>query len=86
MSNTDNEVAWWGKTRNLMLTCLVAWFVLSFGIHMLAPALNSIVIFGFPLGFYMAAQGSLILFLVLLFWFAAAQNKIDEAHGLAETD
>jgi putative solute:sodium symporter small subunit len=46
--------------------------------------MNNIVILGFPLGFYMAAQGSLIVFVVLIFWFAARQNAIDEEFGVAE--
>lgn len=39
---------------------------------------------GFPLGFYMAAQGSLIVFVVLIFWYSAKQNQIDEECGVAE--
>jgi putative solute:sodium symporter small subunit len=42
------------------------------------------VILGFPLGFYMAAQGSLIVFVVLIFWFAHRQNRIDAEFGVAE--
>jgi putative solute:sodium symporter small subunit len=42
------------------------------------------VIIGFPLGFYMAAQGSLIIFVILIFWFAKKQNQIDEEAGLHE--
>ncbi len=75
---------YWRKTKSLMITSLVIWFVFSFGIHFFAGALNSIVIFGFPMGFYMAAQGSLIVFVVLIFWFANQQNKIDEEFGVAE--
>ena len=41
---------------------------------------------GFPLGFYMAAQGSLIVFVVMLFVFAKQQDKIDRQHGVAEDD
>ncbi len=67
-----------------MITCLVVWFIFGFGIHAFASTLNTIVIFGFPLGFYMAAQGSLIVFVALLFWFAKAQDKIDHEHGFAE--
>jgi putative solute:sodium symporter small subunit len=43
-----------------------------------------IPILGFPLGFYMAAQGSLIAFVVMLFIFARKQDKIDRDHGYAE--
>lgn len=81
---SDREVAWWGKTRNLMITMLVIWAVFSFFIHFFVKALNAIVIFGFPLGFYMAAQGSLIVFVVMLFWFAGRQDAIDRDHGVAE--
>jgi putative solute:sodium symporter small subunit len=74
----------WRRTRSLMLTILALWFFFSFFVHLFAVQLNNIVILGFPLGFYMAAQGSLIAFVVLCFWNASAQNKIDEEFGVAE--
>ena len=80
----EKQIAHWRKTSRLMWTILFLWFVFSFGIHFFAPALNKIVIAGFPLGFYFAAQGSLIAFVVLCFWNAAAQDKIDEEFGVAE--
>jgi putative solute:sodium symporter small subunit len=76
--------AYWGKTSNLMWTVLAVWFLASFVIHFFAPSLNGIRILGFPLGFYMAAQGSLIIFVVGLFWFARRQNEIDEEFGVQE--
>jgi putative solute:sodium symporter small subunit len=76
----------WNRTRGLMITCLVIWFIFGFGIHFFVRSLNEIVILGFPLGFYMAAQGSLIVFVVLIFWFAAKQNRIDEEFGMAEDE
>jgi putative solute:sodium symporter small subunit len=76
--------AHWRKTSNLMWIMLAIWFVASFGVHLFAPTLNGVTLFGFPLGFYMAAQGSLIIFVVSLFWFASAQNKIDEEFGVQE--
>jgi putative solute:sodium symporter small subunit len=78
------RTAYWDKTRNLMLVVLGLWFVFSFLVHMFVGQLNNVVILGFPLGFYMAAQGSLIAFVVMLFWFAGKQNRIDEEHGMAE--
>lgn len=77
---------YWRRTRNLMWTTLVIWFVFGFLIHFFVNWLNEIVIFGFPLGFYMAAQGSLIVFVILIFWFSAKQNRIDEEHGMAEEE
>jgi putative solute:sodium symporter small subunit len=81
-----NDEAWWGKTKGLMITCLIIWFVFSFLIHFFVNALNTITILGFPLGFYMAAQGSLIAFVILIFWFASKQNSIDREFGVAEDE
>jgi putative solute:sodium symporter small subunit len=69
-----------------MWATLVLWFFFSFVIHYFVPWLNQVVILGFPLGFYMAAQGSLIAFVVIIFWFADRQNKIDEECGMAEEE
>ena len=76
----------WAKTKRLMITTLVIWFVFAFLVHWFADILNGGEIFGFPLGFYMAAQGSLIAFVVLIFWFVHAQNKIDVECGMAEDE
>lgn len=81
---TGNAIEHWHRTRGLMIVSLAIWLVFSFLIHLFAPSLNEITILGFPLGFYMAAQGSLIVFVVLIFWFAAKQNRIDEECGMAE--
>lgn len=92
MSDSANlkqrEEAHWRKTTRLMLTHLGIWFFFGFVIHMFVKPLNNIVIpiLGFPLGFYMAAQGSLIVFVVMLFLFARQQEKIDQEFGFAEED
>ena len=76
--------SYWARTSKLMWIILILWFIFSFGIHLFAPSLNKIKIIGFPLGFYMAAQGSLIAFVVLCFWNAKAQDKIDEEFGVSD--
>jgi len=81
-----NEQAHWSKTTKLMFMHLGVWFFFGYIIHMFVNQLNAIKIpiLGFPLGFYMAAQGSLIVFVVMLFMFAKQQDKIDRDHGYAE--
>jgi putative solute:sodium symporter small subunit len=78
--------AYWDKTRTLMIVTLAIWFFFSFIIHVFVEPLNTIVILGFPLGFYMAAQGSLIAFVILCFWFSSQQDRIDREFGVAEED
>ena len=84
----DNTEAHWRETTRLMLTHLGIWFFFGYIIHMFVVPLNKIVIpiLGFPLGFYMAAQGSLIVFVTMLFLFARQQNKIDRKYGMAEEE
>ena len=82
----SNDEVYWGKTKRLMIVSLVIWAFFGFGIHLFASSLNQIVILGFPLGFYMAAQGSLIVFVIQIFWFARRQDAIDRECGVAEAD
>jgi putative solute:sodium symporter small subunit len=88
ISTPENDRAHWNKTTRLMLTHLGIWFFFGYVIHMFVIPLNTITIpvLNFPLGFYMAAQGSLIVFVVMLFVFAWQQDKIDRDHGVAEDD
>lgn len=81
-----NDTARWSRTRTLAFVCLAIWAVFGFGIHAFAGGLNAVSVFGFPLGYYMAAQGSLIAFVILAFWFGWRQDAIDHEHGVAEDD
>ena len=78
----------WRRTTKLMFIHLGLWIFFGYVVHMFVYPLNKIIIpvLGFPLGFYMAGQGSLIAFVVMLFVFAKQQNKIDRDHGYAEDD
>lgn len=88
MATDSNSEAHWEKTRNLMLKHLAVWAFFGYIVHFFVIPLNyiKIPILQFPLGFYMAAQGSLIAFVVMLFLFARQQDQIDREHGFAEDD
>jgi len=85
-NNLSQQQAHWAKTKNLMIIHLVIWFIFSFVVHWFAPALNKISFLHFPLGYYMAAQGSLIVFVVQLFIFVRQQHKVDVQFGMAEEE
>ncbi len=74
----------WSRTSALMWIMLILWATFSFFIHMFVDQLNTITILGFPLGFYMAAQGSLLAFVIMLCIFAKRQDTIDRQEGVAE--
>ena len=85
MAQTNAE-GHWKATSHLMWIALAIWAFFAFVIHFFVNSLNEIVILGFPLGYYMAAQGSLIIFVILLFWFAGRQDSIDREYGVAEEE
>lgn len=88
MATSDNDNAHWKKTTRLMFMHLGLWLFFGYIVHMFVNVLNKVTvpILGFPLGFYMAAQGSLIAFVVMLFFFARQQDNIDREFGVAEDD
>src|SRR5690606_41457459 len=62
----QGEDRYWRRTSTLMWTMFALWVFFGYVIHLFVDQLNSIQFLGFPLGFYMAAQGSLIAFVVML--------------------
>ena len=83
MSNKEKH---WGKTKNLMIITLIIWFIFSIFIFMFGEELNTASFLGYPLAYYMSAQGSIVVFVVLIFWFANRQEKIDEEFGFTEKE
>ena len=67
-----------------MVLTLVIWFVFGYLIFMFGSSLNSSNFLGYPLAYYMCAQGSIVAFVVLIFWFANKQESIDEEFGFTE--
>ena len=83
MSNKD---AYWNKTKNHMIVTLVLWAFLSLVMFMFGSEINTMSFRGYPLAYYMTAQGSLLAFVILIFWFANRQEKIDDECGFGEED
>jgi putative solute:sodium symporter small subunit len=79
--------AYWSATLGLLTKVLVIWFLVSFGAGILfAPWLNNIHLGGYPLGFWFAQQGSIYVFVVLIFWYARKMNQIDREFDVHEDD
>lgn len=76
---------WRAQIRRIAIL-LAVWAVVAFGLSIFgAPLLNRISFGGVPLGFWMAQQGSIFVFVALIWIYARASDKADEAAGLAET-
>ena len=83
MSNKERH---WEKTKGHMLMTLALWFFFSIVIFLFGAEINSMSFLGYPLAYYMTAQGSLLAFVVMLFWTANKQEKIDEELGFSERE
>lgn len=83
--NSEKRSAYWRSNLRLVGVCLSIWFVCSyvFGI-LLVDQLNTIRLGGFKLGFWFAQQGSIYIFVVLIFFYAWRMNKIDKDHDVHE--
>ena len=75
----------WEKTRGLLFMTLAIWFVFSIGIFFFGAEMESSNFrpFGYPLSYYMTCQGSLGIFVILIFCFAGRKEKIDEVLGFS---
>lgn len=78
--------AYWAENRRLTAITLLIWAAVSFGAAFFVEPLNTVVIFGFPLGYYMGAQGSLIVFVLLIANYARAMNAVDHKYNLHEEE
>jgi len=83
MQLTDKHREYWSRNLRVTSVLLAIWFVVTFVFGWYARELNAINIIG-PLGFYMGAQGSLIIYVVIIWYYAKFMNKLDVEYGVHE--
>jgi putative solute:sodium symporter small subunit len=81
----DKRSAYWRANLRLVAACLIVWFVCSYGFGILfVEELNRIRLGGFKLGFWFAQQGSIYVFVLLIFFYAWRMNKLDRKYDVHE--
>lgn len=81
----DTGKAYWSAVLGLLAKILIIWFVVSFGAGILfAEALNNFKLGGYPLGFWFAHQGSIYIFIALIFYYAKAMGDLDRKFDVHE--
>ncbi len=81
----ENRADYWSANLRLLITLLVLWFVVSYGFGIiLVDVLNTIQIGGYKLGFWFAQQGSMYIFLVLIFIYAIRMGQLDKKFDVQE--
>ncbi len=86
MQLTDKHNEYWHKNLVITAILLSIWFVATFVEAWFARELNTLTFLGFPLGFYMSAQGSLIIYVALIGIYALLMRKLDLEYNVDEGD
>ena len=85
MDNKEKMKAYWQKNLRYLTILLIIWFVSSFGLGILfVDEMNTIRIGGFKLGFWFAQQGSIYIFVLLIFVYVRWMNKLDKEFDVDE--
>ncbi len=85
--NEEQAKAYWSRNLSLMVKLLVVWFVVSYGCGIiLVDVLNQIQIGGYKLGFWFAQQGSIYVFVALIFYYAKKMGDLDREFGVEEDE
>ncbi len=85
MQLTESQKSYWAKNLRITSILLAIWFVATFVMAYFARDL-SFNFFGWPFSFYMAAQGSLIIYVLIIWYYARTMNRLDQEHGVAEEE
>ena len=85
MEDRYSSNAYWKANLRIIYICMAIWALVSYGFGiLLRPLISSIPVGGTDLGFWFAQQGSILVFIVLIFWYAWRMNKLDEEYGVDE--
>lgn len=85
MNDDSSGNAYWAANLRIIKVCLVIWALVSFGFGiLLRPLLSGIKVGGTDLGFWFAQQGSILVFLALIFFYAWRMNRLDAEYGVDE--
>ncbi|MEW6292246.1 MAG: DUF4212 domain-containing protein [Pseudomonadota bacterium] len=85
MQLTEKHKEYWQRNVSLTGVLLAIWFVATFVVSWFARELNEIIIIG-PVGFYMGAQGALIIYVLIIWYYARRMNELDKEYGVHEGD
>lgn len=85
MQVTENQREYWRKNLRITGILLAIWFVVTFVLAYFARDLD-FNFFGWPFSFYMSAQGSLIVYVLIIGFYARYMNRLDQEHGVAEEE
>ena len=85
MQLTEKHQEYWSKTLRLTAVLLAIWFIVTYVVGFYAREL-SFNFFGWPFAFYMGAQGSLVIYILIIWYYSRTMNKLDQEFGVSEAE
>ena len=85
MTLTERQQEYWRRNLRITAVLMVIWFLVTFGVGYFARDLN-FTFFGWPFSFWVAGQGALIVYVLLIWFYARTMNRMDEQFGVAEEE
>jgi len=85
MKVSENHQRYWQKNLRITAILMAIWFVVTFVVSYFARDLN-FTFFGWPFSYWMGAQGALVIYVAIIWYYAHYMNKLDIEHGVAEEE
>ncbi|WP_341930075.1 DUF4212 domain-containing protein [Methyloversatilis discipulorum] len=84
MQLSERHREYWRRNLRITAVLLAIWFLVTFVPVYFARPLNEITFLGWPLAFYMGAQGALIVYVIIIGYYARVMNRLDREYGVSE--
>ncbi len=85
MQRSDHRRRYWQKNLRITAVLMGIWFVVTFVVAYWAREI-SFSFFGWPFSFWVGAQGALVVYGLIIWFYASYMNKLDQEHGVAEDE
>jgi putative solute:sodium symporter small subunit len=82
---TEKHHEYWRRNLRLTAILMAIWFIVTYVVSYYARELD-FTFFGWPFSFWMGAQGALIIYVIIIWYYARAMNRLDQEYGVAEED
>jgi len=82
---TERHRQYWSKNLRITGVLLAIWFFVTYGVGYMARDLN-FTFFGWPFSFWVGAQGALVVYVAIIWYYARVMNRLDREHGVDEEE
>ncbi len=86
MDLSEKQRLYWQKNLRITAVLMTIWFVVTFVVGFFARPLSEVTFFGWPFSFWVGAQGALVVYVLIIWYYARTMNRLDQEFGVAEEE